>query len=499
MVFGTLDPLSAVSSSVNVTIKILEVTYQLKAVGEQTADLLSTTRHVDFMVHEAHRLRRLKTSQLNANERTMIDTIITDTEDALRGVAKLVEPCRVDKDTKGGIRFGHRVMWVFRDNPSVRDKHQKLQVCHQSLTVAFNCLYSKDVVVIAPAPDAKIEEQSPPPAPPPPYDPQLKELLGWQKRRKGRKSLGEKDSDSNENTSMLNTDSTAVSVGGSRSPSPCLLAIPLDDDTDAASLSSFFSNTTLHSPTMAAPEIQPSALNRANSPFSIATTSSKADSLSPDTSASESYLHPRDQPTPSTFHTDVCNDPTSPQPNLPELDSIPFVSMIAPYTITDETNRNLQVGDKQFRRAPLSASDQKLSSLATASETAHSNPPFSPPPLSPAPTESPTSPTFRAGNGLGLSWRKSLRHQSYNDQESTATSMLEQLPLAARTNSDGQLGGTHRSDDSFDAITRADDVGIRENRAKSVGQGVMRKGGRSWLAYHATRSETGNGSMDWNG
>ena len=496
MVFGTLDPLSAVSSSVNVTIKILEVTYQLKAVGEQTADLLSTTRHVDFMVHEAHRLRRLKNSQLSASERIMIDTIISDTEEALRGVARLVEPCRVDKDTRGGIRFGHRVMWVFRDNPSVRDKHQKLQVCHQSLTVAFNCLYSKDVVVIAPAPDGKSEEQPPPPAPPPPYDPQLIELLGWQKRRKGRKSLGEKESDLNENTSMLNTESTAVSVGGSRSPSPCLLAIPLDDDSDAASLSSFFSKTTLHSPDMAAPEIQPSALYQSNSPFSIATTSSKADSLSPNTSASESYLHPHDQTTPFISHTGVCNDPISPKPNLPELDSPQLATMIAPYTITDKTNRNLQVGDEQLRRPPLSTSDQKFSSLATASKTAPSNPSFSPPPLSPAPTELPTSSTFGAGYGLGLSWLNSTRHQSYNDQEPTATSTLDQLPLAARTNSDSQLGGTHRSDDTFDAMTRADDVGIRENRAKSVGQGVLRKGGRSWLAYHATRSEMGN---DWNG
>ena len=389
-------------------------------------------------------------------------------------------------------------MWVFRDNPSVRDKHQKLQVCHQSLTVAFTCLYSKDVVVIAPAPDGKIEEQSPPP-PPPPYDPQLKELLGWQKRRKGRKSLGEKERGSNENTSLLNTDSNAVGVGGSRSPSPCLLAIPIGDDTDAASFSSFFSKTTLPSPTLAAPEIQPSALYHGDSPFSIATASPKADSLSPNTSASDSYLYPQDQTTPSTPHTDVCNDPISPKPNLPELESPPFATMIAPYTFTDETNRDLQIGNEYLRRAPWSVMDQRPSSLATAFETTPSHPPSSPQPLPPAPTELPTSPTFGTGHGLGLSWSESTRHQSYNDQEPTATSILNQLPLPARTNSDSQLGGIQHSNDSFDAMTRANDVGIREDRAKSVGQGVLRRGGRSWLAFHATRSEMGNGSVDWNG
>ena len=390
-------------------------------------------------------------------------------------------------------------MWVFRDNPSVRDKHQKLQVCHQSLTVAFSCLYSKDVVVIAPAPDGKIEEQSSPPpqVPPPPYDPQLKELLGWQKRRRGRKSLGEKESGPNENTNMLNTGSSTVSVGGSRSPSPCLLAIPIDDDTDTASLSSSFSRTTLHSSTMAAPELQRSALHNSDSPFSIATRSPNTDSHSLHTSASDSYLYSHDQTTPSISHSDAFNDHISPTHNLPELDSAPFSSMLSPYTFTDEKTK---VGDEPLRRAPSSSSDQRSSSLATAPETEPFDSRSFHTPLPPAPIELPTSSPFSTGKGLGLSWLESTRHQSYNDQGPTAPSpTLGQLPLPSRTNSDGQLAGIKPFDDSSDAVTRADEVCIRENRAKSVGQGVIRRGGRSWLAYHATRSDVGNGGVDWNG
>ncbi len=120
---------------------------------------------------------------LNNSERNWIDGIIEDTESALRGVARLIEPARVDKATKEGINFGNRFMWVFRDNPQVRDKHTRLSVCHQSLTAVIACLYSKDVMVVAPAPDKKKEEQ------PPPYDMQLEELFNWRNGRRRTKSV----------------------------------------------------------------------------------------------------------------------------------------------------------------------------------------------------------------------------------------------------------------------------------------------------------------------
>lgn len=115
---------------------------------------------------------------LNNSERNWIDGIVDDTESALRGVARLIEPARVDKATKEGINFSNRFMWVFRDNPQVRDKHTRLSVCHQSLTAVIACLYAKDVVVAAPVPDKKKEEQ------PPPYDLQLEELFNWRNRRR---------------------------------------------------------------------------------------------------------------------------------------------------------------------------------------------------------------------------------------------------------------------------------------------------------------------------
>ncbi|CAF9942008.1 hypothetical protein IMSHALPRED_003149 [Imshaugia aleurites] len=488
MVIPAPDPLSAISSSFNATIKILEVTYQLKAVDEQTADLLSTTRHVDLMVQEAHRLRRLKAGLLNASERTMIDKVISDTEDALRAVAKLVEPCRVDKNTKNTIRFGTRVMWVFRDNPSVRDKHQRLQVCHQSLTVVFTCLYSKDVVVIAPALEGRSEEQ------PPPYDPQLKELLDWQNRRKRRKGPEEKEFNTAESMSLMSAGSNDVTNAGPLSP--CLLAVPLEENVEASSFSTHFSDTSFEIPTRPTNEAQPSTPHNKDSPLSPAIASPELDSHSPHMSAHDAYSHDGTQNRPPTTHTNAPNTYISPAQEIPEIDSPSFAAMIAPYGFENNENNDLKADHEHHSHAPYAAFDQNPSTPAIAAEPTPSS--RSCPPKQPSSTfATPTSSEPIARYDLGLRWPESSEKNSYSPQGRTEASSAGQYLLPARANSDIQLSANYQSD-RLDAIARAEDALTRDDRAVSVGQGVAKRGGRSWLAYHATRSDTAHG-MDWNG
>jgi len=173
--------LSAITAGITTVIKIFEVTYQLKAVGEQTTDLLDTTQHVELNIREARRLRRLKDSLLNAGERTWMDKVIEDTEKAVRTVAQLIEPSRVGMQTKQGIDLGHRAVWVFRESPKVRDKFARLSVCHQTLNTVVACLYSRDVIVVAPVAEDKVKD------PPPPYDPRMDELFDWRRNNRRRK------------------------------------------------------------------------------------------------------------------------------------------------------------------------------------------------------------------------------------------------------------------------------------------------------------------------
>ena len=178
-----MDPITAIATCVNSSIKIFEVTYQLKGVDEQTADLLSTANHVNHNIKEARRLSRAKTPLLSLNERAWIARIISDTEDALRNIEELIEPARVDRTTtsKQSIDLKNKVLWVFRDNPKVRDKHARLIVCHQSLTAVITTLHAK-----GPGCEAYAAEEGK--EGPPPYDPQMVEFFNWSNQKRRRKS-----------------------------------------------------------------------------------------------------------------------------------------------------------------------------------------------------------------------------------------------------------------------------------------------------------------------
>ena len=482
MVIPMPDPVSAVTSSINATVKILEITYELKAVDEQTADLLSTTRHVDSMLQHAHRLRRLKAGLLNTSERAMVDTVIDDTENALRGVARLVEPCRVDKATKNTIGFGHRIIWLIRDNPSVRDKHQMLQICYQSLTIVFHCLFSKDVVVIAPIPEVRSEEQ------PPPYDPQLKELLNWQNRRKGRKGLGEKDCPSEENVGLTNGSRNVTPVVDSSSP--CLLAIDLDDDTRTSSFSTHTETSSELFPTPTS-NAQPSLLSD-NDDLLYPTT------LIPDLSSVPVHLSTHDslpdgenQIAPTSSPPSTFTDSFGITYDLPKIDSPPFADMIAAYKFNNDVKDGLKSGSKRLAHTSIPASNQAPSSSAAALDTTPSTTSWFP--SLPHATVSPTALLeSNATDPFGLRWFESSGSDTYDVQQPAEASDPGQHSLRASVISDTQSITAYQSD-RLDAIARVEDIMTRDKKAMSVGQGVIKRGGRSWLAYHATRSDTEHG------
>ena len=176
-----MDPVNVIVAGLNTTIRLFEVSHQLQAVDEQARDLLITTQHIDRNINEARRLSRLKANFLSHHEKTWIDGTVLDTENALREIATLIEPARVDRTTKDSINLRHRLLWVFRESPKVQHKHQKLLVCHQSLMTVIHCLHGKnegggtsrvDIV-------ATMHQQSPPP-----YHPDMALLFEWRKSRR---------------------------------------------------------------------------------------------------------------------------------------------------------------------------------------------------------------------------------------------------------------------------------------------------------------------------
>lgn len=211
----SIDPFSAIAAGVNTTIKILEVSFQLKAVGEQTADLLRTTEHVDRNLNEARRLRRLKTSLLSADDRNWMDRQINDCEAALQEVQRLIEPARVDSATAHFINPKTKTLWVLRDSPKVRDKHNRLATCHQTLLGIIGVLHARDVVVVAPLPSVEGRAEDPPP-----YTKDMEAMFNWRSQRRKQKSSSD----------LRAAGSRPSSMSDPTTPIPCMPEVVVPSD-----------------------------------------------------------------------------------------------------------------------------------------------------------------------------------------------------------------------------------------------------------------------------
>lgn len=153
---------------------------QIKAVDEQTRDLLSTTYHVAFNVKEARRLQRMKAALLDPSESNWMDSVIRDTDSALFDIAKLVEPARIDLSVRKSVEFHNKVNWVFKQHIKVAEKHTRLTTCHQSLMAVISSLNLKTV---KPEIETISEEY------PWPHDPQMQRFLDSQYQRNRRRSI----------------------------------------------------------------------------------------------------------------------------------------------------------------------------------------------------------------------------------------------------------------------------------------------------------------------
>src|ERR1700722_8362776 len=139
--------LSTVSSVFNATLKISQTYYELKAVGEQTRDLLDTTKHIDDAMRNVRIVRRQKSALLTVTEKEWIDREISNSEKAVSDVARLIEPARVDMQTSKSakdIRFKNRVMFVLKDSPNVAVQLTKLSIATQGLNAAMGVLCNRE-------------------------------------------------------------------------------------------------------------------------------------------------------------------------------------------------------------------------------------------------------------------------------------------------------------------------------------------------------------------
>lgn len=138
--------LSTIGSVANATVNISQIIYNFKAVGEQARDLLSATNHVSSTLKAIRTLRHQKATALTDIEKTWIDGVCKEAEVTLQGVAALIEPARVDMQTRksGRVSFVTRSMFVLRDSPKVESNLARLGLVTQGLNAAMVALCNKD-------------------------------------------------------------------------------------------------------------------------------------------------------------------------------------------------------------------------------------------------------------------------------------------------------------------------------------------------------------------
>ncbi|KAL9001441.1 MAG: hypothetical protein Q9169_000016 [Polycauliona sp. 2 TL-2023] len=191
----TMDPNSTLHIAANlpadpITKAILQGLYHaqrfyqdIQCVDEQTKDLLATTSHVAFNIGEARRLYNKKLAWLDNEERTWVDRIMKDTQDAMLEVAKLLEPARIDQATdKKRISLQRKMTWVLDNHPRVKDKHVRLTTIHQSLTAVLSHLMAKAPAATDSIPEDLLESTTM-------QNTRMHEFLQWKDQRGRRKSV----------------------------------------------------------------------------------------------------------------------------------------------------------------------------------------------------------------------------------------------------------------------------------------------------------------------
>ncbi|KAI7572373.1 hypothetical protein KC343_g693 [Hortaea werneckii] len=136
--------LSAISTAFTLTLRIAEKVYEIKAVDQETRDLLGMTDSINQKLEVGRKLRRQKSDLFEAEEKMIIDTDLNDAEKAVNSVAGLIEPARADMQVYGGrIRVGTRIIWVVRDSAHIAVSLGKLNIAASGLNSTLSTLMGR--------------------------------------------------------------------------------------------------------------------------------------------------------------------------------------------------------------------------------------------------------------------------------------------------------------------------------------------------------------------
>jgi hypothetical protein len=131
---------SGLTSGLTLVIRVCEFTYAMRAVDQQTFAYLKTAEHVSDNIKAARQLRRKRSGAIADWDKKEFDRIINQTEVAVKEVAILLEPARVDLDADQKIKFTTRGLWVLQKNANITAALNQMQAFNVSLNQTIHSL-----------------------------------------------------------------------------------------------------------------------------------------------------------------------------------------------------------------------------------------------------------------------------------------------------------------------------------------------------------------------
>ncbi|KAJ5888613.1 hypothetical protein N7495_008654 [Penicillium taxi] len=124
----------------------MSVSIQRDSVGDET--IFSTIKYIGTEIREAQRLRDLKLSLLSVEDLSWIDGVITEAEKAAHTLAQLLEPYRIERESRAGrLNMTTRLRWALGDGQRARDQYAHMTICHQSLTTTIAFLQNRNALI----------------------------------------------------------------------------------------------------------------------------------------------------------------------------------------------------------------------------------------------------------------------------------------------------------------------------------------------------------------
>ncbi len=137
-----------VTPAFTASLRIFEAAYELKAVGEQSRDFLDTTKCLNDSMQGVYALRRQKTAGLHTNQKAWVDDQIRNTEKALSDAAALIEPARVELQSKSNrtkdTSLMSRMTFIIKDSSKVAMHQTQMTLAYNGLNAAVRVLYDRE-------------------------------------------------------------------------------------------------------------------------------------------------------------------------------------------------------------------------------------------------------------------------------------------------------------------------------------------------------------------